>query len=124
MLLLYISIILYWSNFTCGQTTDEILNNPNNFHMFENFELTRIIYQNETKIVEKLKEMKETLLQKKALIEKILEQRKSKDQVSKTVQLLKSSVASMKSDFAQIKDLSYEFPNTLDYVGMYNIHCS
>ena len=93
---------------------DEILNNPNNFHMFENFELTRIIYQNETKIVEKLKEMKEILLQKKALIEKILEQRKSKDQVSKTVQLLKSSVASMKSDFAQIKDLSYEFPNTLD----------
>ena len=47
--------------FVCGQTAREIANNPNNFHMFENFELTKSLYANETKIVNKLKELRANL---------------------------------------------------------------
>ena len=41
--------------FTLGQTKRDIENNPNDFHMFENFELTKSLYVNETKIMIKLK---------------------------------------------------------------------
>ena len=47
--------------FVCGQTAREIANNPNNFHMFENFGLTKILYTNETKIVNKLTELRANL---------------------------------------------------------------
>ena len=47
--------------FVCGQTAREIANNPNNFHMFENFGLTKSLYTNETKIVLKLTELRANL---------------------------------------------------------------
>ena len=47
--------------FVCGQTAREIANNPNNFYMFENFGLTKILYTNETKIVNKLTELRANL---------------------------------------------------------------
>ena len=47
--------------FVCGQTAREIANNPNNFHMFENFGLTKSLYTNETKIVNKLTELRANL---------------------------------------------------------------
>ena len=47
--------------FVCGQTAREIANNPNNFHMFENFGLTKSLYTNETKIVKKLTELRANL---------------------------------------------------------------
>ena len=59
-----------------GQTAREMANNPNNFHMFENFELTRALYVNETKILRKLKELRENLVERKKNVQKLLESTK------------------------------------------------
>ena len=56
-----------------SQTAREIANNPNNFHMFENFELTRALYINETKILRKLKELRENLVERKKNVQTLLE---------------------------------------------------
>ena len=59
---LSILFVLIWAPyFVCGQTAREIANNPNNFHMFENFGLTKSLYTNETKIVLKLTELRANL---------------------------------------------------------------
>ena len=59
-----------------SQTAREIANNPNNFHMFENFELTRTLYVNETKIMRKLKELRENLVERKKNLQRLLESTK------------------------------------------------
>ena len=59
-------ILLGLSN---AQTKRQIDNNPNDFRMFENFELTRKVYINETKIVEKVQQIKVHLLKLKKIIE-------------------------------------------------------
>ena len=45
-----------------SQTQKEITNNPHDFHLFENFDMTAILYNNETKIIEKLKELQKNLV--------------------------------------------------------------
>ena len=62
--------------FANGQTARDIANNPNNFHMFENFELTKALYVNETKILRKLKELRENLVERKKNVQKLLNLKK------------------------------------------------
>ena len=40
--------------------------------MFENFELTKALYVNETKILRKLKELRENLVERKKNVQKLL----------------------------------------------------
>ena len=118
-LLFCICVFVYWPKLSDGQSKEELENDPNNFHMFENFELTKAVYKNETKIVEKLKEMKENLFLRKALIEKLLKENKYEAifQSSEALQQLKSTLVFTKSCFTLVNDITYDFPNMLDYGG-------
>ena len=78
MLLPITFVIICASSFISGQTQDEIANNPNNFHLFENFELTRALYINETKIVRRLQELRENLIERKKNVQKLLDLTKEK----------------------------------------------
>ena len=64
--------------FINGQTEDQIANNPNNFHLFENFELTRALYVNETKILKRLQELRENLIERKKNVQQLLDLTKEK----------------------------------------------
>ncbi len=94
-----------------GQTADEIANNPNNFHMFENFVHTKNVYVNETKIVSKLKAVQEILLQRKKLVQDLLESKKLK----------KLELASKSEEIRHIKSQleawQEGFPGQLDFQG-------
>lgn len=65
-----------------GQTQREIDNNPNDFHLFENFDLTKSIYQQEFKFVEKLQQLQKHLIKKQTKIRDFL---KTKHQDQNTV---------------------------------------
>ena len=78
MLLPIIFVIICATSLISGQTQDEIANNPNNFHLFENFELTRALYINETKIVRRLQELRENLIERKKNVQKLLDLTKEK----------------------------------------------
>ena len=109
--------------FVCGQTAREIANNPNNFHMFENFELTKSLYTNETKIVNKLTELRANLVKKQEILTKLLEnsfENKSdyyKSLLQVTILAFTKKLKPVKSVSADIRDLSKELPNTDDYAG-------
>ena len=79
MLLLPIFFVLICAPcFINGQTPQDIANNPNNFHLFENFELTRALYINETKILKRLQELRENLIERKKNVQHILDLTKEK----------------------------------------------
>ena len=78
MLLPIIFVTICAPSLISGQTADEIANNPNNFHLFENFELTRALYINETKIVRRLQELRENLIERKKNVQKLLDLTKEK----------------------------------------------
>ena len=109
--------------FVCGQTAREIANNPNNFHMFENFGLTKSLYTNETKIVNKLTELRANLVKKQSILTKLLEnsfENRSdyyKSLLQETILALTKKLKPVKSVSADISDLSEELPNTMDYGG-------
>ena len=109
--------------FVCGQTAREIANNPNNFHMFENFELTKSLYTNETKIVNKLTELRANLVKKQNILTKLLEnsfENRSdyyKSLLQVTILALTKKLKPVKSVSADISDLSKELPNSDDYAG-------
>ena len=109
--------------FVCGQTAREIANNPNNFHMFENFELTKSLYTNETKIVHKLTELRANLVKKKKILSKLLETSFEngsdyyKSLLEVTILALTKKLTPVKSVSADIQNLSVELPNDNDYAG-------
>jgi DNA-binding winged helix-turn-helix (wHTH) protein len=109
--------------FVCGQTAREIANNPNNFHMFENFELTKSLYTNETKIVNKLMELRANLVKKQKILTKLLEnsfENESdyyKSLLQVTILALTKKLTPVKSVSADIHNLSEELPNANDYAG-------
>ena len=75
--MLQISIkILFFLSFVKCQTYNEIQNNPNNFHMFENFELTKVVYINESKLLNILKKIHENLAERKKHLNKLMENQK------------------------------------------------
>ena len=109
--------------FVSGQTAREIANNPNNFHMFENFELTKSLYTNETKIVNKLTELRANLVKKQSILTKLLEnsfENRSdyyKSLLNVTILALTKKLTPVKSVSADINNLSEELPNDNDYAG-------
>ena len=109
--------------FVCGQTAREIANNPNNFHMFENFELTKSLYTNETKIVNKLTELRANLVKKQKILTKLLENSFEngsdyyKSLLQVTILALTKKLTPVKSVSADIHNLSEELPNNNDYTG-------
>ena len=109
--------------FVCGQTAREIANNPNNFHMFENFDLTKSLYTNETKIVNKLMELRANLVKKQKILTKLLETSFEngsdyyKSLLQVTILALTKKLKPVKSISADISDLSKELPNIDDYAG-------
>ena len=109
--------------FVCGQTAREIANNPNNFHMFENFELTKSLYTNETKIVNKLTELRANLVKKQKILTKLLENSFEngsdyyKSLLQVTILALTKKLTPVKSVSADIHNLSEELPNANDYAG-------
>ena len=109
--------------FVCGQTAREIANNPNNFHMFENFELTKSLYTNETKIVNKLTELRANLVKKQNILTKLLENSFEngsdyyKSLLQVTILALTKKLTPVKSVSADIHNLCEELPNLNDYTG-------
>ena len=109
--------------FVCGQTAREIANNPNNFHMFENFDLTKSLYTNETKIVNKLTELRANLVKKQKILTKLLENSFEngsdyyKSLLQVTILALTKKLTPVKSVSEDIHNLSEELPNANDYAG-------
>ena len=104
--------ILFFLSFVKGQTYNEIQNNPNNFHMFENFELTKKVYINETKMVKTLQDLKENLVRRQQVIEKF----------TLNLTRLQSDLKSLGSKEKLIQDLpelTTNFPTLQDWDGNY-----
>ena len=91
--------------------------------MFENFELTKSLYTNETKIVNKLTELRANLVKKQSILTKLLEnsfENRSdyyKSLLQVTILALTKKLKPVKSISADISDLSKELPNIDDYAG-------
>ena len=91
--------------------------------MFENFGLTKSLYTNETKIVNKLTELRANLVKKQNILTKLLEnsfENRSdyyKSLLQVTILALTKKLKPVKSVFADISDLSKELPNIDDYAG-------
>ena len=91
--------------------------------MFENFELTKSLYTNETKIVNKLTELRANLVEKQSILTKLLEnsfENRSdyyKSLLQVTTLALTKKLKPVKSVSADISDLSKELPNIDDYTG-------
>lgn len=116
-----------------GQNQRQRENNPNNFELFENFELTKKIYLNETKLVTQLKHLRENLVQRQKLVRQILNLQKDCDNIDHPVegfQLLKNvalelpklhqefqSLKPIQSYYDQMHQLAQEFPTRNDYNG-------
>jgi hypothetical protein len=80
--LLFVLLFVNLLSLINGQTQREIDNNPNDFHLFENFDLTKSIYQQEFKFVEKLQQLQKHLIKKQTKIRDFL---KTKHQDQNTV---------------------------------------
>ena len=123
MRLAILFVVICAPYFVCGQTAREIANNPNNFHMFENFELTKSLYTNETKIVHKLTELRANLVKKQKILSKLLETSFEngsdyyKSLLQVTILALTKKLTPVKSVSADIQNLSVELPNDNDYAG-------
>ena len=91
--------------------------------MFENFELTKSLYTNETKIVNKLTELRANLVKKQSILTKLLEnsfENRSdyyKSLLNVTILALTKKLTPVKSVSADINNLSEELPNDNDYAG-------
>ena len=91
--------------------------------MFENFGLTKSLYTNETKIVNKLTELRANLVKKQNILTKLLEnsfENRSdyyKSLLQGTILALTKKLKPVKSISADISDLSKELPNIDDYAG-------
>ena len=104
--LLVLINILY---LTHGQTTREMANDPNEFHMFENFEMTKSLYINETKIVRKLKTLRKRLMERQHSLKTLVKSTKSpyNDLLSQE----KNSKQVRAYAFSEMNNLTEDFPN-------------
>ena len=99
--------------FSDAQTKRQIDNNPNDFRLFENFELTRKVYINETRIVEKVQQIKAHLLKLKQIIE---------EYKNKTISFTDLKGSQLKSnidptDLVNVQAWQEEFPTIMDWDG-------
>lgn len=134
--MLQISIkILFFLSFVKCQTQRDVQNNPNDFHMFENFELTKKVYINETKMVKKLQDLKENLVRRKQVIDKFINFNKKFQDVHHPIEAynlmklvtlnltrLQTELKSLESKEKLIQDLpelAKDFPTLKDWDGNY-----
>lgn len=134
--MLQISIkILFFLSFVKCQTQRDVQNNPNDFHMFENFELTKKVYINETKMVKKLQDLKENLVRRKQVIDKFIDFNKKFQDVHHPIEAynlmklvtlnltrLQTELKSLESKEKLIQDLpelAKDFPTLKDWDGNY-----
>ena len=61
-------VVLYFMNICLAQTQNEIRYNPNNFHLFENFELSKELCHMETELLPKIQWIHNLLNQRKTMI--------------------------------------------------------
>ena len=91
--------------------------------LFENFELTKSLYTNETKIVNKLTELRANLVKKQKILTKLLENSFEngsdyyKSLLQVTILALTKKLTPVKSVSEDIHNLSEELPNANDYAG-------
>jgi hypothetical protein len=95
------------------------LDSEYNFQLFEDFEGTKTVYQDEAKLVKTIQEVKESLLQKKKHIQNYL---KTKNYGNKMQNLLNlqdgfNTATPLKSYFPAINTTTSEFPTELDLYG-------
>ena len=134
--MLQISIkILFFLSFVKCQTQRDVQNNPNDFHMFENFEMTKKVYINETKMVKKLQDLKENLVRRKQVIDKFIDFNKKFQDVHHPIEAynlmklvtlnltrLQTELKSLESKEKLIQDLpelAKDFPTLKDWDGNY-----
>ena len=108
-------------------------NIPNSFHMFENFELTKKVYINETKIVKHLQELKQNLLRRKQIIDNLIDFTKKCQDVHHPIEafnimkLVTVNFTQLQWEMKGVKpntefmnefpNLSQDFPTTKDWEG-------
>ena len=130
MLQISIKFLLFYLSFAKCQTQRDIDNNPNDFHMFENFELTKKVYINETKIVEKLQALKDNLVRRKQVIDKFIVHHPTEANnliklVASNLTRLRNELNSLESKEKLIRDLpelSNDFPTMKDWDGNFSLH--
>ena len=113
--LIVILLSLVAQNRVNCQTQDEIQNNPNNFHMFENFELTREVYIKEAILIPKIAAIQNLLEERKKNIQNYLDSRKSRTLSEFSLKLKEFRI---NNDIQkETIDLTEDFPQALDYEG-------
>jgi hypothetical protein len=109
-----------------GQTLREIENNPNNFHLFENFVLTKTVYQQEFQLIEKLQEIKNTLEQRREKIRKYLDWTKNNPnpnpiKVALNLTELQTDLNQLKpfrTYLSELNETSNDLPTNQAYMGV------
>jgi prolyl 4-hydroxylase len=109
LLILLVANVIHYSN---GEIYDQY-----NFHLFENFEVTKNVYQEESNLLKTIEKVKETLQQRKNYIENYL----------KAIKCDKTDLNSLKDDLSKVTPLmdyfhdlnktTSEFPTLLDFSG-------
>ena len=103
--------------------------------MFENFEMTKKVYINETKIVKHLQELKQNLLQRKQIIDSLIDaNKKCKDvhhpiEAFNIMKLVTVNFTQLQMEMRGLKpkekimqefpNLSKDFPTTKDWEGKF-----
>jgi hypothetical protein len=129
--------MLYLLSIVNGQSERDIANNPYDFHLFENFEVTKIVYQQEFKLIEKLQEIRNILVQRQEKIRKYLDLAKNSHKDSNSVdhpieafglvQRVTLNLTELQMDLKQLKPVRKslselnetikDFPTNQDYDG-------
>ena len=79
MKLLWFLFITVIPKETRSQTANDIANNPNDFYMFENFELTHTVHQMEKNLIKRLKEVHQHLIKEHTYIKSLIDVRKKEN---------------------------------------------
>ncbi len=119
---LLLSVLLNQSTILVqAQTEQDVANNPFNFHLFENFDVTRDVYAKEHLLVKKLLRIKEIRKKQEQLLTSYLDKKKS-------LRTLQTDLS--KDDFVEVKDtatsmiaLTKEFPTEIGKQNTYFIIC-
>ena len=110
-----ILLLLVAQNSVNCQTKDEIENNPNNFHMFENFEMTREVYIKEAILIPKILAIQNMLEKRKKNIQNYLDSRKSRTLCEFSLKL--KEFRNNNDIQKETIDLTQDFPQVVDYEG-------
>ena len=107
-ILVVLAFGLKFVNVAWCQTIDDINNNPNNFYMFEDFELTREIYIKEHVLVSKLEKIRELLQQQQELLTNYLNKKRSLKEIQPSLKVI---CPALKEHINATKELTHDFPS-------------